>query len=88
MNPLEAAPLALEVEEVLSLWREGERLLEELPGDAPQRKLVSAQVEELRRLYERLIDEPDVTAHMIDNAHEAIESARTVLAGARARGKG
>ncbi|HEX5013669.1 MAG TPA: hypothetical protein VFV72_05845 [Candidatus Limnocylindrales bacterium] len=84
--------MALEVEEILSLWREGERLLEELADDAPQRRLVAAEVVELKRIYRRLTNESDVTAHIlvqsreaIATAHDAVASARTVLEGTRNR---
>jgi hypothetical protein len=80
--------MALQIEEVLSLWREAERLLNELPPEAPERKRVSAEVVSLRRMYRRLTEESDVTAHMIGAAHDTIISAKATLVWARAKPEG
>ena len=71
--------MALHIEEVLSLWREGERLLDELPVDAPERELVSAELLTLKETYKRLTEETDVSAHMIGSARETLDSAKAVL---------
>ena len=76
--------MALEVEEVLALWRQAERLLVELPARAPERRVVSAEALELKRLYKRLTAEGDVTAHMIGSSHLRIQESRAVLEAAQA----
>jgi hypothetical protein len=82
----ERAGMASEIEQVLSLWREAEQLLDELPRQAPGRPYVAAQLGSLKRLYARLADdEADVSAHALVTAHDAIADARLLLASVRAR---
>ena len=76
--------MALEVEEVLALWRQAERLLDELPARAPERKAVSAEALELKRIYKRLTAEGDVAAHMIGSSDLRIQESRSVLEAAQA----
>jgi hypothetical protein len=76
--------MALQIEEVLSLWREAERLLDELPAEAPEREVVSAEVVRLRRMYKRLTDESDVSAHMIGAAQDTMAKAKSTFDQARA----
>ena len=77
--------MALEVQEVLYLWREAERVLDQLPPGAPERTLVSAEVVNLRRTYKRLTAESDATATTVADSRTTIESAQRNLAKARER---
>jgi hypothetical protein len=77
--------MALQIEEVLSLWREAERVLEELPADAPERTVMSAEVASLKQTYRRLTEENDVSAHALVVTRESIADARAALAAAKAR---
>jgi hypothetical protein len=78
--------LARALDEVLAVWREGERLLEELPADSPDRRPVQIQVYQLRRIYRRLTDTKiPQTAEHIATSREAVERARATLARAQAR---
>ena len=76
--------MALEVEEVLALWRQAERLLDELPARSPERTVVSAEALELKRIYMRLTGGDDVTAHMIGSTQLRIEETKAVLEAAQA----
>ena len=76
--------MALEVEEILALWRQAERLLDELPARAPEHRIVRAEVLELKRMYKRLTAEGDVTGHMIGTTHLRIQESKAVLEAARA----
>jgi len=75
--------MALEVEEVLSLWREAERLLDGLPADAPERGVVSAQVVSLKQIYSRLTAGSDATDDVLADSHSAVVSAQTTLEAAK-----
>jgi len=77
--------MALEIEEVLALWREAERVLQQLPRGAPERKLVSAEVVNLRRTYRRLTAESRATAETLAESRVTIESAQVTLERARER---
>ncbi|MFL5726372.1 MAG: hypothetical protein ACJ765_00985 [Chloroflexota bacterium] len=76
--------MALPIEDVLSLWREAERVLEELPADAPERRVVSAELVNLKRIYKRLTSESDATAETLGQSRVSIEAAHATLARARA----
>ena len=77
--------MALEVQEVLYLWREAERVLDQLPPGAPERTLVSAEVVILKRTYKRLTAESDATATTVADSRATIEAAQENLARARQR---
>ena len=77
--------MALEVEEVLSLWREAERLLDGMPVNAPDRTIVSAEVVNLKRIYRRLTADSDATAEILSASHMALESAQATLDSTRRR---
>jgi len=42
------------IEEALEVWREGQRLLDDLPETAPEHEVVERAVESLRLAYQRL----------------------------------
>jgi hypothetical protein len=68
--------------EVLSEWREAERVLRLLPDDAPQRPAVVAAVEGMRQLYQFVaFDLASSTADAIAQSRDRIEETRTLLRG-------
>ncbi|HEX5013667.1 MAG TPA: hypothetical protein VFV72_05835 [Candidatus Limnocylindrales bacterium] len=77
--------MALETEEVLALWREAERILEQLPPGAPERKLVGAEVVKLRRIFKRLTNQRAARSATLPESRSTIESAELTLARARER---
>jgi hypothetical protein len=78
--------MATAVEEVLALWRECERVRDELPADSVVRRLVTADELELRRIYRRLTTERIVETEMTLRAtRRTIEAARATLADAHRR---
>jgi hypothetical protein len=78
--------MAIRVDEVLALWRECERVLEQLPTGSVHRRLVTADELELRRLYRRLTTERIVeTDAVLRAARETIDNARMTLEEARIR---
>jgi chromosome segregation ATPase len=73
------------VEELLASWREGERVLADLPSLDPDRAAVEQAVDQLRRKYRELADESrDVQAHLAES-RDVIDAARAVIAQARQR---
>jgi hypothetical protein len=77
--------MALEVEELLSLWREAERVLDQLPPDVPERTLVGAEVVNLRRMYRRLTAEGVATSESLRESRSTIATAQRTLSEARRR---
>jgi len=78
--------MATRVEDVLELWRDCERVRDELPADSVIRRLVTADEVNLRRIYRRLTTERIVETELVlRETYEAIESARITLAEAHRR---
>ena len=77
--------VAILVEEVLSVWRELERVEDALPTEAPDRVIVASEILELRRLYRSVTDARDRSWAVINASRATIEHARMVLDGARER---
>ena len=77
--------VAILVEEVLSVWRELERVEDALPTEAPDRVVVASEIFELRRLYRSVTDARDQSWAVISASRVTIEHARMVLARARER---
>jgi hypothetical protein len=73
------------MEEVLALWREGERILEQLPQDAPDRPMVEAEVESLRALYHRLTSKIEESGIALETSRSRIDSSRATLERAKLR---
>ena len=74
------------IEEVLALWRELERVHEQLPEGDPTRRAVANEIAQVRGLYRRLTDESQQTATLLKasqrtivRAHDVIEAAQTRL---------
>ncbi|HEV7809526.1 MAG TPA: hypothetical protein VGO64_02915 [Candidatus Limnocylindrales bacterium] len=77
--------MSVRMEEVLALWREGERILEQLPDDAPDRPMVEAEVESLRDLYHRLTSTIESSGIALETSRARIESSRATLERAKLR---
>jgi hypothetical protein len=80
-----AGGMARAVEDVLALWREGERLLEALPPTSVERSAIADEVEALRALYRELTDQRQLTTAMLARADGVARDARGVLERARRR---
>jgi hypothetical protein len=76
--------LSVAVEEVLGLWREAERLLDELPL-GPERTAVLAEVEQLHILYTALTDRASSMEPIVNASASVIEDARRLLERTRER---
>ena len=77
---------AMQVQEVLSLWREAERLSGELPPEEPLRRVVTHEALKLRRNYRHMTRErADESASVLRSDGEVLESTRRTLEAARAR---
>jgi hypothetical protein len=77
--------MALPIEDVLALWREADRVLDELPPDAADRSRVQAELDSLRTLYARLTDGTTLSTEKLAVSKAAIERSQRVIAQARAR---
>jgi hypothetical protein len=77
--------MALRVEEVLALWREAERVLEDLPEVDPDRGIVCADVVSLRRMYRSLTDTAAGTEAALTQSAALVAESRAILRRVRAR---
>jgi len=78
--------MALRVEEVLSVWRDAERALNELPASAPERPRILRQVARLRRYHARLTTEvAPASWRLLSSTHDALTETRRLLGEARGR---
>jgi hypothetical protein len=72
--------VAVEVEELLAVWREAERVLEMLPSAAPDRVLVEAEIVDLKRTYRRLTDgRVESSSATLQRSAELIHRTRLLL---------
>lgn len=71
------------IAEVLALWREAERLLEELPPWSAERDVVRSEALALRDLYRRMTGAGADAQPEIDDSTETILNAQEVLRAAR-----
>lgn len=78
--------MALEVGEVLALLREDERMLATMPIDAPERKVVAAEVVALKRMFKRLTEARDDSGERLSSSQQTVDAAWSVLEIARRRG--
>ena len=76
--------MSVAVEEVLGLWREAERLLDELPL-GPERTAVLAEVEQLHILYTALTDRASSMQPILNASASVIDDARRLLERTRER---
>jgi hypothetical protein len=65
--------------ETLKVWREAERVLQELPPVEPAHETVRQLVIQLREAYASLSEQHDLPADAIEAIRAQIESARQVL---------
>ena len=70
--------MSREVEEVLAVWRELERVRESLPVGSTERTLVSREIRQMKRLYRSL-------THRVGESHAAFETNPQTLAGGARR---
>jgi len=77
--------MALAVEEVLSLWRDLERLREEFPSASVERQRIESEIDNLREVYARITANGEATDTALRASRDAIERARAVLARAQTR---
>jgi hypothetical protein len=73
------------IEEVLALWRELERVHEQLPEDDPTRRAVADEIARIRDLYRRLTNESQQTATLLKASQRTIERAHGVIRSAETR---
>jgi len=77
--------VALPVEEVLSVWRELERRRDELSTVSDERQLLDVEIESIRRVYARIVEEAHATDAALTASRAAIDRARAVLDRANGR---
>ena len=78
--------MAILLEELLEVWREAERVLDQLPVGAPERNVLLVEVVQLRSMHRRLTDQRlEQTDQLLASSREAIEAARRVIERTRAR---
>jgi hypothetical protein len=73
------------IETALAEWREGERVLRDLPRLDPDHETVRLAVMGLRDTYHELAQLSVATAEQLAGCRERIEAAREVIASSRAR---
>ncbi|HUP83225.1 MAG TPA: hypothetical protein VM284_03440 [Candidatus Limnocylindria bacterium] len=65
--------------DTLKVWREAERVLQDLPPVHSDHETVRVLVIQLRSLYARLSETRDVSGDVIDRSKAQIEAAKTLL---------
>ena len=73
------------VEQVLAVWRDGERLLEALPEIHPDHETVAMSVAELRALYAEMTDLTALTRNKLQVSRRMLERSQATLQAVRAR---
>ena len=78
--------MAVLIEDLLDVWREAERVLDELPDATPEHSQLQQDLAELRAMHQRLSDRRIVrTAKVIEASQDTIERARLTIERARER---
>jgi hypothetical protein len=67
------------MEEVLALWREGERLLDTVEPGSTDHETVVLAVERMRELYSDLGQAADISPQVVARARETIDDARALI---------
>lgn len=67
------------VEEVLSTWRDAERVLDSLPEVGRDHEDVALAVMRLRSVYRSLTDGTDASYSVIGTSHASVQETRTLL---------
>ena len=73
------------VEEVLSLWRDLERVRDELPKEAPERQLVDQHIIEIQALFTLVTADASQSSRAVEVSPDAIARAHATLSRAHAR---
>ena len=78
--------MALSVDELLLVWRDAKRVLNDLPASAPERPRILRQVARLRRYHARITTATAPTnSRLLSSTHDAITDTRRLLGEARSR---
>ena len=77
--------MALPLEDVLSLWRELERVRDTLPADSPEGRAIAIEISRMRTLYRRMAARRTESEAKLRLSIDVVDGARQVLARARAR---
>ena len=78
--------MAVLIEELLEVWREAERVAEELPPATPERAQLETQLAELRAIHQRLTQRDiERTAQVIAASQDTIDCARRTIERAHER---
>jgi len=83
-----AVAMSKAVEEVLSAWRDAERVLESLPPIGRDHEDVALAVGRMRALYRSLTDGSDATYAAIEASRTSVEATRALLAQIRGHAPG
>ena len=67
------------MEEVLALWREGERILDTVEPGSTDHDTVVLAVQRMRELYADLGQAADISPQVVARAREAIDDARALI---------
>jgi hypothetical protein len=71
------------MQDILSVWRSAERLLEELPPRTPDRDRLSAQAARMRFLYQLLATKGTASEVRVRSAREMVRDSLRVISEAR-----
>ncbi|HEU4671536.1 MAG TPA: hypothetical protein VFS32_01420 [Candidatus Limnocylindrales bacterium] len=71
--------MARAVEDILAVWRSGERLLGVLPDTSPDRAAVAREVEAMRSLYQSLTGQAAMSRTMLSRAKLIAAEARATI---------
>jgi hypothetical protein len=78
--------MSVDIDEVLTVWRDSVRALDELPEDAPERALIEIRAARLEESYSRLTSDVAPTSwDLLDTTHHTIAETKELLAQARSR---
>ena len=78
--------MAILLEELLEVWREAERVLDQLPVGAPERNVLQVEVVQLHSMHRRLTDQQlEQTDQLLASSREVIEAVRRVIERTRVR---
>jgi hypothetical protein len=73
------------IAEALAIWREAERLLERLPADHPERKVIQFELVQARATYRRLTERTAASRETIDASMETLRTAWQKIQAVRER---
>jgi hypothetical protein len=73
------------IAEALAIWREAERLLDRLPEDHPERKVIQFELIQARATYRRLTEVTTVSRDTIDTSLETLQRAWEKIQAVRER---